>query len=146
MSKPLLLRRPIIEKVAHNISLGVPLAQAAIVAGITPGQLKTWMKKGAEMRAIVAETGSFPKGSKQEDWMAAELHEQVELAHADIVARYAKRINLATKKSWLAAAWWLQRRAKDEFSTVAKEDGALGGSPDPNREQFVFHCPENGRA
>lgn len=144
MAKPLLLRKSIIEKVAHTVGKGVPLAQAALVAGVSTGMLKKWMKIGGEMRAIVADKGSFPKGSKEEDWLSAQLHEAVELAHAKVVERYASKINAAAKKSWLAAAWWLQRRAKDDFSpspdkTEAKPD------VDPNREQFVFHCPENGR-
>jgi hypothetical protein len=144
MTKPLLLRRPIIQKVAQTVSRGVPLKHAALVAGITTNQLSRWMKNGAKMRAIVAEEGHFPSGSTQEDWMSAELHQEVEIAHAKVVERYAKRINTAAKKSWQAAAWWLQRREKESFSTQPeKEDAEKGGGPD--KEQFVFHCPENGR-
>jgi hypothetical protein len=144
MIKPLLLRRAVIQKVAQTVSRGVPLKHAALVAGITPNQLTRWMKTGAKMRAIVAEEGHFPRDSTQEDWMTAELHQEVELAHAKVVERYAKRINTAAKKSWQACAWWLQRRAKDEFSTVSEGTDAEK-KPSEEKEQFVFHCPENGR-
>jgi hypothetical protein len=144
MIKPLLLRRPIIQKVAQTVSRGVPLKHAALVAGITPNQLTRWMKTGAKMRAIVAEEGHFPAGSTQEDWMSAELHQEVEIAHAKVVERYSKKINAAASKSWQAAAWWLQRRAKEDFSTVS-ESTEEDRKPTEQKEQFVFHCPENGR-
>lgn len=102
------------------------------------------------MRAIVAETGGFPVGSTQEDWMAAELHEEVERAHAKVVDRYSRKVNAAASKDWKAAAWWLQRRAKEDFSTQVEgsEKVKTPGGVDPAGEpveQFVFHCPENGR-
>lgn len=144
MIKPTLLRRPIIKKVAHTVSQGVPLKQAALVAGITPSQLTRWMKTGAEMRATVAESGGFPVGSTQEDWMTAELHQEVEVAHAKVVERYARKVNAAAKKSWQAAAWWLQRRAKEDFSTQLESADEKVKTTEP-KEQFVFHCPENSR-
>lgn len=144
MAKPSLLRKSVIQKIAHTVGRGVPLKQAAIGAGVSPRQVTTWMKTGGEMRSIVEEKGSFPKGSTQEDWLAAELHQEVEKAHAAVVERYVGKINAAAKKSWLAAAWWLQRRAKEDFSP-APEKADAKPDEDPNREQFVFHCPENGR-
>lgn len=99
------------------------------------------------MRAVVADTGGFPVDSTPDDWLTAELHQEVEVAHAKVVAVHARKVNAAAKKDWKAAAWWLQRRAKDDFGLASEKEEVRAGDEKPteDKEQFVFHCPDNGR-
>jgi hypothetical protein len=50
------------------------------------------------------------------------FREQVELAEVKCKQHHISVIRKATNRHWQAAAWWLERKFKDEFSALQKLD------------------------
>jgi hypothetical protein len=145
LSAHIKLNKVLIERIAKPVRKGVPLKEAASVVGIDNRTLKNWLAVGANMRAIVHDTGGFPKGSGKHEWLCAELSEVVEQAHSSVVQRYSQAIDTAVKRgTWSAAAWWLDRRAKDEFSVQRTPEKAV--DPADKEAKVVLYLPDNGRA
>jgi hypothetical protein len=90
-----------------GIAAGLPRKHAAERAGITEQTLNSWLRKGKTKRAP-AEFLSFLSALKK--------------AEADAVARNVAIIQTAAKGGkWTAAAWWLERRYPEEFSSFRGE-------------------------
>ena len=133
--------------IASAVQAGVPWEACAYKAMVSGHVLKEMVRKGAELNNHVAEHGAFPEGSTKADWMCAELAREVEAAHQKAIEKFARKINSAAAKSWQAAAWWLDRRAKDMFSprdlAPKKEEGkTVEGEV---VEKTVFLLPSNNR-
>ena len=60
------------------------------------------------------------KGGKRNE-LYVQLFQAVQKAESDAVARNVAVIQTAAKKSWQAAAWWLERRYPEEFATNRRE-------------------------
>jgi transposase len=90
-----------------GIAAGLPRKHAAERAGITERTLRLWLRKAQSKRATAAVI-SFSSALNK--------------AEADAVARNVAIIQTAAKGGkWTAAAWWLERRYPEEFSSFRSE-------------------------
>lgn len=87
--------------IVDAVAAGVPRAFAAMRAGVTERCLYKWLAKGRQ-------------GGKR-NAVYVQLVQAVQKAEADAVARNVALVQSAAKKSWQAAAWWLERRYHAEF-------------------------------
>lgn len=93
MSRPTKYTLETIEEVCKWIRAGNSKEDAAVLAGISGATLFDWQNKHAEFLEAVKE---------------AEVH-----CKAARIARILK----ASETTWQAAAWFLERKYKDEFAT-----------------------------
>ncbi len=94
MARPTKLTAAVQERIVLAIRAGSYRTVAAQAAGIHPDTLANWLKAGE--RATRGPYHAF-----QQAVLRAEA--EAELHHAALIAQAAKR-------SWTAAAWWLERR------------------------------------
>lgn len=61
------------------------------------------------------------------EWMKkAEFSEQIKKAQQECKSRNIAIIQKAAEKTWQAAAWWLERKHKDEFALRTENTGKDG--------------------
>lgn len=141
MAERLKLSNQMITKIAEAVRSGAPFEASATAAGVAPSQLTAWIKRGNELRDYSLKFGCYQEGTNREDWACAKMVDEMEQAHAEVIVRYSKAINTAVKKgAWSAAAWWLDRRAKDHYTTQAKPQVEAASRP-----QVTVYVPDNGR-
>ena len=87
-----------IEIILDAISQGLTQREASILAGISEDTLSLWKKKDSD------------------------FSEQMRQKEIECKLSHIKNIKEASKKSWQASAWWLERKFKDEFSLKSKLD------------------------
>lgn len=99
-----IVRNAILTALRH----GVPRTHAVAAAGIVYETFRSWICK------------------TEPDFKPAFLA-NVEKAEADCVAARVRTIIKASKKTWTAAAWWLERRYPNDFALKTHLSGADGG-------------------
>lgn len=87
-----------IEIILDAISQGLTQREASVLAGISEDTLSLWKKKDSD------------------------LSERMRQKEIENKLSHIKNIKEASKKSWQASAWWLERKFKDEFSLKSKLD------------------------
>lgn len=87
-----------------DLEAGLTRECAAARAGITGSMMKKWMKLGRE------EIEPFVK-----------FHDDVRKAERTAEASNVIQIQLATKTDWKAAAWWLERKFPEAWSSNSTE-------------------------
>jgi hypothetical protein len=87
-----------IEVILEAISQGLTQREASILAGISEDTLSLWKKKDSD------------------------FSEQMRQKEIECKLSHIKNIKEASKKSWQASAWWLERKYKEEFSLKSKLD------------------------
>lgn len=98
-----------------RIAEGLPLRQAANLAGMSYETLNRWRIQGEA------------KGAKPE---FRHFWQSLRKAQALAMERLVSRIQKAARKDWKAAAWLLERRHADEFARPQRmEHSGPGGSP-----------------
>lgn len=124
MSRPSALTPQVEERILGYLRLGNYVETACKAAGVHKDTYYGWMKR--------ARTG------KPEDARYADFAERVDAALADAEARDLQTIYLASKETWQAAAWRLERRFPDRWSrndrmkvdanveVVVSDDGLVG--------------------
>ena len=58
----------------------------------------------------------------------AEFADDVKAAEADAELAMVQRVRTAADESWQAAAWWLERKMKQDWSARQEQTGADGGA------------------
>jgi hypothetical protein len=58
----------------------------------------------------------------------AEFADDVKAAEADAELAMVQRVRTAADDSWQAAAWWLERKMKQDWSARQEQTGADGGA------------------
>ena len=91
----------IVKEIADNIRNGRLQKDAAILANITEETFYQWMKK-------------------------AEFSESIKKAQSEFKKQLEIRIQKAAGTTWQAAAWMLERRFKDDYSTRQENTGKDG--------------------
>lgn len=78
------------------------------------------------------------------DWKKShpEFSESVEKALIEAKKEMVDLVRTAAKKTWTAAAWWLERKHKDEFSLRQEHTGRDGKELN---QVTVFQIPSNNR-
>jgi len=79
------------KRICDFLKAGNTQKTSAIASGISEDTFYTWMKE------------------------IPEFSESVKRAEEEAVARNVAIINKAAQDTWQAAAWWLERRRRDEF-------------------------------
>ncbi len=111
-----------IKALCDNLSIGVPIKQAANVAGISEKTYYNWRTEG--MYIWNRTQDRIDKGEKIEDIVPSleerdqlilQFLQSVKKANAVAVAYHTQIIHKAGKKSWQASAWYLERRHPNEF-------------------------------
>jgi len=81
-------------------------------------------------------------------WLkTSDFSDAVKVAEEEAVARNVMVIANAAKKSWQAAAWWLERRRpedyarRDNYDITTKGEQVGGNSP----QVLIVELPDNGR-
>ncbi len=101
MPRPTKLTRKRLEAICATLSTGGTRKAAAAVAGVGESTFYDWMRAGAN-----------DEGSN----LARQLVVVVEAAEGEAELRAATTINEAIDKGdWKAAAWWLERRRRQEW-------------------------------
>ena len=96
--------------VLAHVRRGSPRHVAANAAGLGRSTLMRWLARGKKER----------RGQFRDFWDA------LKKAEAELVIELVQRINAAAERgTWQAAAWTLERRHPEHFSTHAKELAAL---------------------
>lgn len=87
-----------IEIILDAISQGLTQRDASVLAGISEDTLSLWKRKDSD------------------------FSEQIRQKEIECKLSHIKNIKEASKKTWQASAWWLERKFKDEFSLKSKLD------------------------
>lgn len=113
--RPCLLAKACEAKLLKYIEEGLPLKQAAALAGVSYDSVNRWRTKG-ESEYAPPEFRDFCKS--------------LERAKAVAMKGFVLHIREAGKSDWRAAAWMLERRHKEEFSIAQRvEHSGPGGKP-----------------
>lgn len=105
----------IVKRLIDAITAGNTFANAIILAGIGERTFYRWMAQGERARS---------KSSK-----ARQFWQKVKEAEAQAVNRNVLCISTAARKSWQAAAWYLERRLPEQWGRKDKVEssGPAGG-------------------
>lgn len=119
LGRPCLLTPSREAALLNAIEEGMPLKQAAMLAGISYDTLNRWRTRGNSEFAP-DEFRKFCKALERAEAVAM----QVNLA----------RVRAAGEKDWRAAAWILERRHPEEFGTQRDERAKADSTPPWERE------------
>ena len=105
--RPIKLDQNIHDKIYHAIRAGNYIETAAAYAGINKTTLYDWLKRGERARKESEDSGrKVPK--KEEAFV--NFSNAIEKALAEAEMNDVKRITVAARKDWHAAAWRLERK------------------------------------
>lgn len=104
MARPTKYNEQTHKRICTALSAGNTRKDSAEYAGVSEATFGRWIKE-------------YP-----------EFEEDVQKAEADAVVRNVAIIQQAASKTWQAAAWWLERRRKNEWSAKT-EVGNADGEP-----------------
>ncbi len=104
------------EMIAAALRHGASRTGAAAAAGISVSTFMAWLAKGRDSKS-----GAY-----------RHLTELVDISEGQAQAQAAQNIFEASKRDWRAAAWWLDRRHRDDW--------ALRISREAIDEQLRFEC------
>lgn len=135
MARPTKLTPEVREIICKAIVGGNYKETAAQAAGIDKGTLYNWLKAGE-----AAKSGAF-----------FDFFNAVKKAESEAELRNVVIIQQAAKKSWQAAAWYLERKhrerwGRNESLTVTITDEALDKEIDTLRKQIADAPSEDGDA
>lgn len=125
---------------------GVPWPVVASRACVSTTLIRKWRTHGQMLSETFATTGALPETATADDLDCLRLYDELEVAHNAAVEMFTKTIAKAGKKNWVAAAWWLERRAP-EFFRVRKppEDVKPEDSTVKSKGEVMLYLPDNGR-
>ena len=118
MGRPQKLTAEVARVLVESVAAGMPRRHAAARAGIGLSTFMLWMANGREG------ISDGPDGANY-----VELLERIKRAEADAVQRNVVLIQTHARKTWQAAAWWLERRYPADFAL--RPPGKAGPTPDP---------------
>lgn len=100
MARPAKLKPEVAQRILTAIAGGNTREVAAGYAGVSERSLYRWIEAGK-----AASRGTF--------W---QFWQDVQKAESDAVVESVATIRLASRKSWQAAAWWLERKYPDQWA------------------------------
>lgn len=131
--------------VLDSVKKGVPWKAAALACGVSEGTISQWRKRGRDLREVFATTGSFPEDLTEHDYSCIWLADQLEVAHAQAVAKLAKLVfRKAAAGNVQAAQWWLSRRAPNEFGQQPSTNPIVAPASTASA-RVEFYVPDNKR-
>lgn len=116
------------EDLLKHIRAGVPYRFACEAVGVPYQTYAEWLRQGA----------------KQKTGMYIEFAEAVQQARGEAVSRNVAIIQTAAKKSWQAAAWWLERSHPTDFGRPDRRD--IEGENKPTHVVFNINKPDKPKS
>jgi hypothetical protein len=106
-----------LERLKESIVAGNTMETSCDFAGINKSTFYNWLTQAEE-----------PNARKE----LLELKDTITRAKAEAIVRNVTHINSAAKKSWQAAAWWLERTQPKDYGRNQRVEltGVNGGSID----------------
>jgi len=114
-----------VKEICKYISEGLSQKDAAILSGIGESTFYQW------------KSDSKDHPSPLSDVQKQDFIESLKKAESKNKRRHIKNIDFASKKSWQASAWWLERKYKDEFAVRSEHTGGDG-----EKLQIVLDMPK----
>lgn len=124
-------------KIVQVLRGGSSRSAAAGFAGITPGTLNNWLRKG---EAVAAREGDEELSG--DDVQYLELYIAVMKAEAELEASLVKRWEAETVDDWQAAMQLLSRRFPDRWASKQRVEPE---EPKDAGTQVHIYLPSNGR-
>lgn len=129
----------IVDIIVETIGAGSPIEFAAERAGVSRDTYLYWMRKGREAETLLEEGKPVP----------AELApyysflNQIKKAQNDAVVVNCAIIQQAARKSWQAAAWWLERTKPEHFAQKSKVNMQHEGEVNVNSQATVANVAKD---
>lgn len=114
------------EQLVKYIEAGNYIKDACNMVGICESTYYNWIERGEKALELEEKEKKIPKSEK----IYLEFLESIKKAKAKAVIRNVLIIQKAAKKSWQAAAWWLERSHYKDWG-VKKLIGGTGEDPLP---------------
>jgi hypothetical protein len=128
--------------VVAAVRAGVPWDVAASKAGVSVYTIRKWREHGQKISQLFDATGALPTDCTTEDMDCLRFFDEVESAHNSAVDTFSRTIIKAGKKNWVAAAWWLERRARSIYGKQVEE---VKQAPPAEEKKVMLYLPDNGR-
>lgn len=144
----------VIRLITDGIKAGLSELDAAVAIGISPRATEFWKARGKREWERIQETAELDgvyEPIKEEEIY---LHYYLEVMRAIPLRKYyfVNRIKRAARKTWQAAAWWLERTHPEEFARKSQVeivdwrskivDGIRNGSITVNMLEAEFERPD----
>jgi len=133
MKRPTRLTKPLIEQLATYIENGNFAQDACKLADVSEAGYYKWLATG---RAILE--GEIEK--TRANALTVELVEAIKHADAKFKAYHLSNINRASRTTWQASAWMLERRFPEEYGRRAENSVKV-----ESEGAVTIYIPDNGR-
>jgi len=127
MPRPTKLTQEMHDAILKCIIAGLSYRYTCDYVGISENTFMEWRRTGEADE------------EKGENTIYSRLFREVKKAESSAILMRLKNINDASKESWQAAAWFLERKYPDDFGKKEKHD--LGG--EIKLESFLDRLPRN---
>ncbi len=133
MKRPTRLTKPLIEQLATYIENGNFAQDACKLADVSEAGYYKWLATG---RAILE--GEIEK--TRANALTVELVEAIKHADAKFKAYHLSNINRASRTTWQASAWMLERRFPEEYGRRAENSVKV-----ESEGAVTIYIPDNSR-
>lgn len=100
------LSKEVIDKLSQELSRGVPIQYATVIAGISKGTYYRWKD---DVKQLPEDEDSWTEREKLLSYFDEKIKEGIAMAVATRVE------HIRTDNSWQSSAWWLERMAHEDF-------------------------------
>lgn len=141
--RPTVLTPEVQEAIVKALHVGAYVETAAATAGIRKSTLYDWLRRGArEKRRLLKEKKAKPKRGESR-YVA--FSDAVKKAMADSELLDIATIAKASRRTWQAAAWRLERKYPDRWGRRDRIDASISGKAGkPLVTEVVFVRPKDG--
>lgn len=108
----------LVRQICQILAEGNPRRTACVLAGVSEETFYTWLRAKPE------------------------FSEAIKKAEEEAIRRNVSIIQSAAREHWQAAAWWLERKAPDEFGQRSRQTVEVTG-PDGGPVQHEHSIPES---
>lgn len=108
----------LVRQICEILAEGNPRRTACVLAGVSEETFYTWLRAKPE------------------------FSEAIKTAESEAIRRNVGIVQTAAKRHWQAAAWWLERKAPDEFGQRSRQTVEVSG-PEGGPVQHEHSIPES---
>src|SRR5699024_6181834 len=115
------LTSEMIELICELIASGKFDKEVASIIGVSEVSWHNWKRRGKEIQEKLQANDSYKLTTREQLYL--DFYESLNKAYAKAEMEAINDIRQASKKDWRAAAWFLERRYRWNWSKVAKATG-----------------------
>jgi len=115
------LTSEMIELICELIASGKFDKEVASIIGVSEVSWHNWKRRGKEIQEKLQANDSYKLTTREQLYL--DFYESLNKAYAKAEMEAINDIRQASKKDWRAAAWFLERRYRGNWSKVAKATG-----------------------